>query len=72
MNRVYSYATGRRATGAEKAWIKGPLLTDFAAGHYKFPFLLRRLALDPGFYLVKLPQTIPLEASTAAVEQSVQ
>ena len=54
-NRVYAYATGRPATAAESAWIKGPLLNDFAAQGYKFPALVRRLVLDPGFYRVTLP-----------------
>ena len=68
VNRVYTYATGRPATAAENTWIKGPLLTDFAAQGYKFPALVRRLVLDPGFYRVTIAQKVSSQASTKTVE----
>jgi hypothetical protein len=56
VNRAYTFATGRPATASENAWIKGQLLTDFAAADYRFPALLRRIVLDPGFFRVTVPQ----------------
>jgi Protein of unknown function (DUF1592)/Protein of unknown function (DUF1588)/Protein of unknown function (DUF1595)/Protein of unknown function (DUF1587)/Protein of unknown function (DUF1585) len=66
VNRVYSYATGRPATAAENAWIKGPFIADFASQGYRFSALLRRLVLDPGFYRV-IPEKASAEASNAAI-----
>jgi len=68
VSRVYAYATGRTATANEKQWVKDPLLTDWAAQGYKFPALLRRITLDPGFYRVTIPQKIASEAKNATVE----
>jgi hypothetical protein len=57
VNRAYTYAAGRPATTNEKQWVKGQLLADWATQGYKFPALVRRIVLDPGFYRVTVPQT---------------
>jgi hypothetical protein len=56
VNRAYTYAAGRTATADEKQWIKDALLADWATKGYKFPALLRRIALDRGFYRVASAQ----------------
>ena len=67
-NRVYTYATGRPETPGETQWVKNQLLTDWAASGYKFPALMRRIVLDPGFYRVTLPQQISSQAKSTTVE----
>jgi hypothetical protein len=52
-NRAYPYAAGRPATTSEKQWVKDTLLVDWGTKGYKFPALVRRIVLDPGFYRVK-------------------
>jgi len=70
VNRVYSYAAGRSETDNEKQWVKEPLLTDWAAQGYKYPALLRRILLDPGFYRVNPRQASTIEVKSAAVTQA--
>ena len=68
VNRVYTYATGRAATANEKDWVKNSLLTDWTAQGYKFPALIKRITLDPGFYRVTLPQKLSSGAKSTTVE----
>jgi hypothetical protein len=52
VQRIYSYGVGRETTAGEKVWLKQVLEKRFAADGYRVPQLLRRIALDPGFYRV--------------------
>ncbi len=51
-SKVYSYATGRPATNGERQWVRDQLLKDWGGSGYKMSALMRRIALDPGFYRV--------------------
>ena len=71
VNRVYTYAAGRNATANERTWVRTQLLKDWAADGYKYPALLRRIATNPGFYRVVMPQKPPAQTaspSTPATE----
>jgi hypothetical protein len=68
VSRAYPYAAGRPATANEKQWVKGQLLTDWAAQGFKFPALVRRIVLDPGFYRVTSSQTNSSIAKNASAE----
>jgi hypothetical protein len=72
VNRVYAYATGRPSTPNENQWVKGQLLTDFAAAGYKFPALLRRIVLDPGFYRIAPPKADTKSAAVANKSATVE
>ncbi len=50
--RLYNYAIGRPATNGEREWVRDQLLKDWTASGYKISGLMRRIALDPGFYRV--------------------
>ena len=69
VSRVYSYATGRTSTNDEKTWVRDTLQKDWAAGGYKYPALIRRIALDPGFYRVVTPPK-PVAPATATAPQN--
>ncbi len=56
--RVFDYAAGRGATAAERQWVTNQLIPEWSAGGYKFPQLMRRIALDPGFYKVVQAGTV--------------
>jgi hypothetical protein len=58
--RAYTYANGRPATPNETQWMGQQLGQGFAADGYQVPALLRRIALNPGFYRVTA------DAATAA------
>jgi hypothetical protein len=64
-SRVYSYAVGRVATNNEQVWIRNTLQKDWAAAGYKYPALIRRIALDPGFYSVVMPKEVAPAAAAA-------
>lgn len=51
VRRVYEYATGRAVDKGETAWLKD-LTQRFAADGYRFPELLRRVALSEAFYRI--------------------
>jgi len=51
VRRVYEYATGRSVEESEIAWL-GDLTKRFAADGYRFPELLRRVALSDAFYRI--------------------
>ena len=55
--KVYNYAVGRTPTANERQWVRDQLLSDWTASGYKISALMRRIALDPGFYRVVTPQT---------------
>ena len=67
--RVYDYAIGRAATANEQQWVKGPLLTSWAASGYKISALMRLIALDPGFYRVVMPPAPVASAPAGAPAQ---
>ena len=58
-NRVYAYASGRTPTNGESTWINDQLMKDWAADGYKYPVLVRRIALDPGFSRVVTTPATP-------------
>lgn len=55
VNRTASYGLGRALTKSEAEWTK-ILQADFAASGYRFPDLMRQVALSDAFYRVRTPQ----------------
>jgi hypothetical protein len=64
VNRAASYGLGRALGKSEADWMKG-LQAGFAAGGYKFPDLMRRIALSDALYRVKPPEVGALPADKA-------
>jgi hypothetical protein len=52
VQRTLEYALGRTATAGERAWWIEHLEHDFAAAGYRFPKLLRSIAMSEEFYRV--------------------
>ena len=59
VNRVYAYATGRKATKAEGDWLKSKVGDRFVADGYSVPQLFRSIAASEAFFRV-----IPTEAKS--------
>jgi len=60
VNRTWSYAVGRVPTKAESDWTK-TLTKDFADNGYKFPALMREIAVSDALYRVKPSETGSLD-----------
>ncbi len=58
VNRAYSYAVGRTTVSAEKAFVDY-LEKGFAADKYRFPALIRRIALSDAFLSVSASPPTP-------------
>ncbi len=63
VNRVYAYATGRKATKAEEEWLRSSVKDRFAADGYNVPQLLKAIATSEAFYRV-----VPSEAAMASAQ----
>jgi hypothetical protein len=62
VRRAYSYALGTPVPANDKAALPG-LAREFAASGYRFPDLLRTIALSPGFSNVSAPAAAPAVAA---------
>ena len=71
VNRVYAYAAGRVPTKDEGPFLKY-LEKDFAAGGYKVPDLMRRIATSDAFYRVTAPQTGALDGTPTKFASDTQ
>jgi hypothetical protein len=69
VERAFDYALGRVETEGEKRWRMEYLNDRFAADGYRFPALLRTIALSDTYYRV-LPSETPAGAPNVAVVQS--
>ena len=65
VTRTVSYGLGRALTKSDAEWTK-VLQGDFAASGYRFPDLMRRIALSDAFYRVRPPQLGALPVGKAA------
>lgn len=63
VDRMTSYAVGRKLVRSENSWLE-KLKAEFAAGGYVVPELMKRVATSPEFYRSAAPET-----QTAAVAQ---
>jgi hypothetical protein len=66
VRRVYEYGTGRSVEKGEIAWL-GELTKRFAADGYRFPELLRRVALSDAFYRIAAEPGESAHLSTTAL-----
>ena len=62
VRRAYSYAVGTPTPASDKA-VLPELTQQFAASGYRFPDLLRTIALSPGFASVSAPAAAPAVAA---------
>ena len=69
VERAYAYALGRAPNKSDAAQLDG-LKKDFAAGGYKFPDLLRRVAMSEAASRASLPQMGAANAPTQKAEIS--
>jgi hypothetical protein len=63
VNKSYAYATGRTAGDGEKAWVEYQK-EAFAKDNYRFPGLMRRIALSDAFYRAQPAKPDVKEANT--------
>jgi hypothetical protein len=63
--RVFEYGVGRRLTQSEEAWLDYAA-QSFAADHYRFPALVRRIATSQAFRAVAPEQPLPAGKVAAA------
>ena len=69
VNRVFSYGVGRTPTKSEKDWLDTFVENVFAKDGYKFPQLLRRIAMSDTFFRIS-PTEADAEAPAMASAQN--
>jgi hypothetical protein len=68
VGRLASYATGRATTSHDNPYLKF-LETGFAANGYRFPDLMRRVAISDAFFTISAPQAPGTEAALQKTPQ---
>jgi hypothetical protein len=69
VTRAASYGLGRLPTKDETDWIKS-LQASFKEGGYRFPALLRQIAISPDFYRVSPPQMGAIDAPSKLASEA--
>lgn len=69
VDRTFAYAVGYSPSGGDREWMEY-LKSKFSDDGYRFPQLMRRIALSDAFYTVKLKEQAAEPAQSAAVAPS--